>query len=146
MVAVAHPHLLAGADAPGALEQRAILGDLDMGAAEFADLGALHGAAELRAHHHLAVADAEHRHPGGEHEVRRARRAGIRHAGRAAGQDDAVGAEGSETGGLRVEGQNLAIDAAFADAAGDELGDLAAEIEDQNLLLVRCINHGAELA
>ena len=49
-VAVAHPDLLAPALAPDAVEQRAVIGHVDEGAAEFAMVRALHLAAELVAH------------------------------------------------------------------------------------------------
>ena len=62
--------------------------DLEIGAAELAVAGRLDLAAELRDHRLLAVADAEHRHAGVETRSRRARRARIVHARRAAGEDD----------------------------------------------------------
>ena len=59
---------------PEALEQRAVLLDLDEGAAEFAVVGALDDLPPSCTHmRHLAVADAEHRHAG-----RRRRSAGAR--------------------------------------------------------------------
>ena len=63
-VAMAHPHLLARARRPDAVEQGAGRRHVEIGAAELAVLGALHLAAELGAHGLLAVADAEHRHAG----------------------------------------------------------------------------------
>ena len=86
-VAMAHPHLMALAGRPQALEQRAVLLDLDEGAAEFAMVGAFGDAAHLHAHGHLAVADAEHRHAGLEDDLRRARAADVDGRGRAARQD-----------------------------------------------------------
>ena len=38
-----------------------------------------------------------------------------------------------------VEGDDLAIDAAFADAAGDQLGDLRPEIQDQDTVVVELV-------
>ena len=61
-VAVAHPHRIALAGLPDAVEESAGLDDLDLGAAEFAGMAALDRAAELLGHGLLAVADAEHRH------------------------------------------------------------------------------------
>ena len=63
-VAVAHPHRIVLALAPHALEQRRVLGDQNLGAAEFAVMAGLDLAAELRRHRLLAVADAEHRNAG----------------------------------------------------------------------------------
>jgi hypothetical protein len=55
-------------------------------------------------------------------------------AGRAARQDDALGLQPVEGGvGLR-EGGDFGIDPGFAHAAGDQLSDLAAEIDDQDRL------------
>ena len=74
-VAVAHPHGVALADFPDAVEQRARLADLDLGAAELGGVAALDPAAELRRRRLLAVADAEDRQAGVEHPV--AARAGL---------------------------------------------------------------------
>ena len=91
-VAVAHPHLRALAFFEHALEQRRLVDDLQLGAAELAGVPRFHLAAERRHHGLLAVADAEHRHARVEHGLRRLRRAGLVHGGRAAGQDDGAGA------------------------------------------------------
>ncbi len=66
-VPVAHPHLLARTFLPDVAEQRAIAGDIDEGAAEFAMVGRLHLAAELLTQQLLAVADAQDRHAEFEH-------------------------------------------------------------------------------
>ncbi len=60
-VAVAHPDGVALADFPEAVEQRARLADLDVGAAELGGVAAFDGAAELRGGRLLAVADGENR-------------------------------------------------------------------------------------
>ena len=60
-VAVAHPHLVALALAPHAVEQGAMGRHLEKGAAEFAMIGGLDLAAQLGADRLLAIADAEHR-------------------------------------------------------------------------------------
>ena len=70
-VAVAHPHRVALALLPEALEQRRVGGDVELGAAELAMVPAFHAAAHLRHHRLLAVADAEHGQPGLEHPVGR---------------------------------------------------------------------------
>ena len=74
-VAVAHPDGIALADFPEAVEERACRLDLDIGAAELGGVAALDRAAELCGHRLLAVADAEDRHAGLEHRLRRARAA-----------------------------------------------------------------------
>src|SRR5262249_20415945 len=136
-IAMAHPDLMLFALAPGAVEQRAVGLHLDIGAAELAVMAAFDLAAELGRHGHLAVADAEHRHAGIENPLRRARRAGLVHGFRTAREDHAFGAHLAESGFGLLERNNLAIDALLADAAGDQLGDLTAEIDNQNLLMRR---------
>ena len=64
--------------APQPVEQRAVVGDVDEGAAEFAVVARLDRAAQLGAHGLLAIADAQHRHAQLEHRLRRARRAASR--------------------------------------------------------------------
>ena len=133
LVAVAHPHLLARARRPQPLEQAALAGDVDKGAAEFLMVAERDPAAELGAHRLHAVADR--RAP--------ARRAGTRCRARAAssarvteaGPPDRMmprGREVADAVGARRVGPDLAIDAVLAHAAGDQLRDLAAEIEDQD--------------
>ncbi len=87
-VAMAHPHRRPLADLEHAVEQRRLVDDLKLGAAELAGMPAFDHAAERRHHGLLAVADAEHRHAGIEQTRGAARRAGLVHAGRPAGEDD----------------------------------------------------------
>src|ERR1700743_1909300 len=104
---------------------------MDIGAAEFAVMAAFHLAAQLGAHGHLAITDAQHGHAHLEHALRRARRVGVGDAGGPARKDD--GARFLVQRGVRlVVRHDLAIDAGFADAPCDQLCDLAAEINDQN--------------
>ena len=87
-VAVAHPHLLAPAFRPQAVEQAALVEDVDKGAAEFLMVAQRDPAAELRAHRLHAVADAEHRHAEPEDDLGGARRGGLGQRGGTARQDD----------------------------------------------------------
>src|SRR4051794_30238335 len=92
-------------------------------------------AAQLRAHRLHAVADRQDGHAEPEHAVGGARSGGDGDRGGAARQDDAAWAKGADllfAGGV---GLDLAIDAVLAHPAGDQLGDLAAEIEDQDSVL-----------
>ena len=114
--------------------------DLDIGAAEFAVMAALDRAAELRRHGHLAVADAEHRDAGGEDRLRGAGRAGFVHRGRAAGEDHRLRLHLLEGFFGLVERDDLAIDAVLAHATRDQLRHLAAEVDDENLVVRR--GHG----
>ena len=50
----------------------------------------------------------------------------------AAGQDDALGIEPLERFGGGVEGRDFGIDSGFANAARDQLRDLAAEVDDED--------------
>jgi hypothetical protein len=81
-----------------------------------------------------AVTDAENRDlqpedgPIGERRV-----LGV-HARGPARHDDALGLEGGDLGGRRVVAQDRRVHVALADPAGDHLGVLGAEIEDDDLL------------
>src|SRR6202044_2005354 len=109
--------LLAPALVPDALEQHAVIGQIDECAAELAMVRALHLAAQLVAHRLHAVADAEHRHAGLEHALRRTRRRAFRQAGRPARQDDAAWPPGPDTFRIDVERPDLAIHARLAQPA-----------------------------
>jgi len=61
LVAVAHPDLMLLAGLPDTLIERAFFRHIDKGASELAFGRLHHVTAQLRAHGHLAVADAEHR-------------------------------------------------------------------------------------
>ena len=102
--------------------------------AELAHLAGLDRAAELRGHRLHAVADAEHGDAELEHGLRRARRFLLCHRGVAAGQDHAARIERPHEIGVYVVRMQLAIHPAFAHAARDQLGDLGAKIEDEDLV------------
>ena len=114
--------------------------DLDIGAAELAVMAALDRAAELGRHGHLAVADAEHGHAGLEDRLRRARRAFLVHRVRPAGQDHRLRLHLKKCRFRLLERHDFGIDALLAHAPRDQLRDLAAEIDDQNLVMRR--GHG----
>ncbi len=131
-VAMAHPHLVALARLPDPLGQRRLVLDLDQCPAELAMVLALDLAAELEGHGLLAVADAEHRDPGLVDRHRRQRRALVEHRGGSAGEDDGLGREpGHPLLGLGKR-HDFAVDARLADAPRDELGYLAAEVDDED--------------
>ena len=133
LVAVAHPHLVALAFRPQSVEQRAGGFDLDECLTKLAAIARNDDiAAKLRAHQLLAVADAKHRHAGLEEGLRRARAVAFGDRGGAAGQNDALGLQPliGRFGGL--ERRDLAIHPSLADPAGDQLGHLAAEIDDED--------------
>ena len=87
-------------------------------------------------HHRLhAVADAQHRQPSLEHPVWDQRRAVLVDAGRATGQDDALGVDPLDflpgVGGIG----DLGVDLQFPDAAGDQVAVLGAEVNDGDTLV-----------
>ncbi len=89
-------------------------------------------AAELAGHQLGAVADAQDRDPAAPHRGIRLGRVLVVDGVRTAGQDDRAGAAALE---LRVRGvvrQELGVDVELADAAGDQLRELAAEVEDDD--------------
>ena len=101
-------------------------------------------AAERGHHGLLAIADAEHRHAGIEHRLRRLRRARLMHAGRPAGEDDGPAAGPAERRLGLVERHDFGIDAGLAHPPRDELGHLAAEIDDQHAVLLRLGPHDGD--
>ena len=133
-VAVAHPHLVVRGRGLHAGEQAAGVVDLQLRRAELALLRLLHPAAQLHGHQLRAVTDAEHRHAQVEEARVAERRVRVVDAGRAAGEDDARGLHGPEPVEFQGVGVDLAVHLLLADAAGDELGGLRAEIKDDDLL------------
>jgi len=94
-------------------------------------------AAELGRHGHLAVADAEYGHAGIEDQLRRAGRTFLVHRFRAAGEDHRLRLHLFESGFRLLERHDFGIDALLAHPTRDQLRDLAAEIDDQNLVMRR---------
>ena len=99
-----------------------------IGMAKLALVAALHPAAQLVRHGLHAVADAQHRQPQLKHCLGRLVGALLVHAGVAARQDDALERAVTRIGPhpvvADVAGVHLAKHMGFADAAGDQLGDL----------------------
>jgi hypothetical protein len=92
-------------------------------------------AAERRGHELHAVTDAERRHARIEDPRVALRRPLVRHAARAARQDDADGPARHERVDGRVERQDLRVDRQLAQAPRDELGVLRPEIQDEDGLV-----------
>ncbi len=137
-IAVAHPDLLPVARLPHAVEQGRGLLDQKLGAAELAVVARLDRAAELLGHGLLAVADAQDGHLGGEDGGVGRGRGALDHRGRAAREHDGLGVELFQRGLVdRLEGVDFAVDPGFAQAAGDQLGDLGTKIDDQ-----QTVGHG----
>ncbi len=59
-----------------------------------------------------------------------------------AGEDDAFGSEFADRFVVHVERMQFAVDPDFTHAAGDQLGVLGTEVEDQNAVGVNVEGHG----
>ena len=122
-----------------ALQKRGVAVGAHFGVAEFALVPAFHLAAQLLGHGLHAVANAQHGHAQREHRLRRAVGAVFIGAGVAAGEDDALELPVSRVLAhpfvADVAGVDFAIHVRLAHAAGNELGDLGAEIEDEDFVM-----------
>ncbi|MEY5025724.1 MAG: hypothetical protein RLZZ244_1252 [Verrucomicrobiota bacterium] len=116
---------------PEALEEGAFAGDAEGAHAVLAAFGIFDFAAEVMPHELHSVADAED--GDAEFEDGGIGLGGVLgvDAGGAAGEDDALWGEAFDFLGGGVEGDDLGVDFALADASGDDLGVLGAEVEDE---------------
>ena len=140
LVAVAHPDLehavaFVGREVLERLEQARVAARPHLGVAELAVRRRLDLAAELHRHREHAVADAEHRHAELEHRLRRAQLVLFVGRGVAARQDDPLRRELAHELVADVVRMDLAEDVRLAHAPGDQLRDLRAEVEDQDLVV-----------
>ena len=136
-IAMAHPHLMARAWRPHPFKQTARLDYIDHGAAEFAMVRAFNVAAELGADRLFAVTDAEDRRAVVKDRLVGAGAGLDFNARRPAGEDDRPRGEFLEEGLVDpVEGMDFAINPVLAEAAGDKLGHLAAEIDNQGAVVL----------
>src|SRR5262249_29315120 len=92
-------------------------------------------AAKLLRHRLLAITDAEQRHASVVHHLRRERRVLVENGGGAPGKDHRLRLHFAEGFFGLLERHDLAIDLLLPDPARDELGNLGAEIDDQNLVV-----------
>jgi hypothetical protein len=111
--------------------EQAAVARFDFGVAEFPMRRCLDLAAELRRHGLHAIADAQHGNAEFEYRLRGSRRIVEIDGLRTAREDDAIGPERPEILVRHIPGVNLGVDPDLAHAPGDQLGVLAAEIEDQ---------------
>ena len=130
-VAVAHPRLAGGVDAR---QQRAGLGDLNLGEAILAPLAGMDLAAQQMGHELVPVADPEDRNPGLQNARVQRGGAGLVDGGRAAAQNQAAGAVGEELlhgdrGGTRFRAHALLLHLTH-----DKLQVLRAEIKNKDAL------------
>ena len=87
-----------------------------------------------------AVADAEHGHTQGKN-AGIGLIVGVINGIGAAGEDDAFGVKGFDVGERHIVGVQFAIDMRLAYAAGNQLRDLRAEIEDKEVMGFLYINY-----
>ena len=126
---MAHPHRLRPVEA----DEQAVLGaDRDGRRAVLALAGRLDAATELVRHQLRPVADPEHRQAPAPDRRIRLRRPVVVDRVRPAGQDHGARAAALQLRERRVVGQQLRVDVELADAPGDQLGELAAEVEDRD--------------
>ena len=102
----------------------------------------MHDAAQLRCHCLHSVADTQHRHAKFVHIVRRSGRIAIPDRFRTARQDHAPGSKPRQQLACAIERYDLAIDTSFAHTARNELCDLAAKINNQYAIVMRCHGNG----
>src|SRR5262249_15124705 len=143
-IAMAHPHLVARTLGPDAVEERAVVLDVEKGAAELTMVPGLDLAAKLRTHGLLAIADAEHRNVGLEDDLRGAWAAYVDGGMWTAGEDDCLRTYALERGLRRLERNDLGMDPRLANTARNQLRHLAAEIDDEDSV-GRGVLHGGRL-
>ncbi len=115
-----------------AVEERVMSIDDERGGTVLAGVSAGAVGAEMLRDDVHAVADAEHGDAEVEDFVGEVGRAGIVEAGGTTGKDNAAGLQRADFLEGKVIGMDLAIDASLADAPSDELGVLAAKVENQD--------------
>ena len=132
-----HPDALFMPDGSETGEERAVGRDRDVGAAKLAFLGSLNLAAELGAHGLLAIANPQHRDTAGEDRGIGLRRIVPMGRMRRARQDNRLGRIGVDEGLVgAVIGMDFAEDAALAQTPRDQLGDLAAKVDDEGFFVL----------
>ena len=131
---MAHPHDLLGGHVA---EERTLGRQLDVGLAVLGDVVRLDGAAELAREELHAVTDPESRDP--ELEDRRVgerRTLGVDRRG-PAGEDERRRIPGQDLVRAEPVRDELRVDPRLADAAGDQLAVLTAEVEHEHRALLR---------
>jgi len=98
----------------------------------FVVVGILHPAAQLRRHGLHTVADTQHRYAQFEHQGGSDRRAAAGDTFRTAGEDHAVRVKHPHVVVAHIPGMDFAVDADLSHPAGDQLGVLRTEVQDQD--------------
>jgi hypothetical protein len=146
LVTVAHPYVEAeqavGVDVVfDAVEQAALADHVNAGITELTQLGTFNLAAQLLGHGLHAVADTEDRYAQVEHRLRAARAVGFVHGLGTAGEDHAFWSEFADRILVHVERVQFAVHTDLTHAAGDQLGVLRTEVEDQDAVSVNVEGH-----
>ena len=113
----------------------------DLRVTEFALVAGLNFAAQVVRHKLHSVADTQNRNTQIE-DAGIGLIVGFVNGIGAAGEDDAFRIEGFDFVQRHVEGMQLAVNMGFAHAAGDKLGNLRTEVEDEDFIL----GHGGNFA
>ena len=137
VIAVAHPDLLFLGEEPAFQQLKTGRGRGHIGASEFSGaVTAFNLAAQAMHHDLLAVADAKDRYAKLEHRLRWHGRTFGEDRGRPPRQDHRLGRKILEKGIIhRVERVDFAEHIKFTQTAGDQLGDLAAEVDDEKAVM-----------
>ena len=139
-VAVAHPHVEQAVPFSvlpvfDVLEQCRMTTGTDFSVAELTFARAFDLTAQLLGHRLHPVADAEDRHAEFENDLRRFPLKRFVYRVRSAREDDALRVVGTNEIFADVEGVQFAVNLLLAHTAGDQLGDLRAEVENKNFLV-----------
>jgi len=130
-IAVTHPHHALGA-AREAGEEGVLAFDLQQRAAVLVIVGLLDQAAQPMGEQLQPVTDPEHRYAEVDDAGVDVGSADVEHARRASGEDDSRWIPRAHFLELDHRGMDLAVDALLADTAGNQLGVLRSEVEDEN--------------
>ena len=106
-----------------------------LGITVFVVAGGLHRPPQLLCHGLHAITDAQHRHTQFEHGLRRTRRIFLGHRSGTARKNHPGGCEVAYELIGDVVWVQFAIDIGLAHTAGDELGVLGTEVEDEDALV-----------
>ena len=128
---MAHPNLLAPAYRPCPVKQRAVVSRYPHRRGRTPDGRRFDRTAELVAQQLLPIADPQHRDAQVEH-LRREGRHSLMHRRRPPREDNPARLPGGDPVGIRIERPDFAVNPRLAQPPGDQLGDLAAKVQDQN--------------
>ena len=126
---------MAAPGVPDAVKERAVFGDLYKCAAEFAVFVCFDRSAEMIDNGLLAITDAQDRHGRVEHLRGCLRACTFMDTCRSAGQDNRLRLDAGDGLGAVLKRDDFAVDAGFAHPAGDQLGDLRPEVDDEHRVM-----------